>query len=378
MRKAVAILVLGCLSTFVVPAGATAQSRPKAAGWEVEFHGGGGFDRNAADGRGALPPAGEPFTTTVGFPSRRASTWQFGDGALLLNQINASFVSAVGSPATGRITPLDPVLQSAAATRGGGGSFGFRVARAITPRFGAEFTLDAARGRARFTDEALAGIEATRASFIGAWNERTGLIATGGGIVFINPSVTSIATIDDDQGRQLFTTGALTINLATRGRIVPYAAVGAGVVTNMGNLPSATLAGHYQFNSLGAFVGYFPVSETDTVAIRLVESHRHPLAVVLGGGVKIHGSSRWGLRADVRAYVSKNTLDVLVDATPRVASLQPLGVIASTLAPSIQFTNLNAGASSTLSGPEIAGFKTFTSSGTAVHVTVSAGYFVRF
>ena len=95
----------------------------------------------------------------------------------------------MGSPATGRITPLDPVLQSAAGTRGNGFSVGFRVARDITPRFGAEFTLDAAQGTVGFTDAALAGIEASRASFVSAWNANNGLIATGGGVVFTNASV---------------------------------------------------------------------------------------------------------------------------------------------------------------------------------------------
>lgn len=255
---------------------------------------------------------------------------------------------------------------------------GFRVARGITPRVGVEFTLDASQGRARFTDRSLAGIEATRASFVAAVNERTGLLATGGGVVFINPAVSSTATIEDDRGRQLFTAGTLIINLAKPGRLVPYAAVGAGVISNRGDLPQATVAGTYRFDSLGALSGYFPVNESDTASVRVVAARQHPLAAVVGGGVKFHHTRRGGFRADVRASISKNTMDVMVDATPRVVTTsQPLGAIASNLSPSIQFSNLST-VNSTLSGPQISGFKTFTSQGTAVHVALSAGYFVRF
>lgn len=373
MRHSVTILSLVALSMFGGASGAAAQSDSR---WEIEVHGGGAFERGGTDGRGALPPAGEPFTTVTGMPSRRASSWQFGDGALLLNQINASFTSSLVS---GRIASLDTVLQSAAARHTSGGSFGFRVARSLTQRFGVEFTLDASQGHTKLTDDARAGIESTRSSFISAWNERTGLIASGGGIVFINPVVASTATIDDGHSRQLFTTGTLTINLTKPGRIVPYAAIGLGVSSNRGELPQATLASSYRFDSLNVVPGYFPVSESDTVTVRVVAAHEHPVTFVAGGGVRFHQNKRGGFRADARGYIDKNTLDVLLDATPHVnTTALPLGVIASNLVPSIQFTNLNVLLTSTLSGPAINGFKTFASSGTAVHVVVSAGYFFRF
>ena len=203
--------------------------------------------------------------------------------------------------------------------------------------------------------------------------------------MFINSRVSSVATIDDERGRQVFSTGALTINLAERGRIIPYATIGAGMITNVGELPRATLVGNYQFDSLGALIGYFPANETSNATMRVVTARQHPYVTVFGGGARFWGSNRWGVRADVRAYISRNTMDVLVDAAPQVVRSQastspPLGAIASFLAPSIQFSNLPAafGVDSTLSGPRIDGFKTFSSSGTALHVSVSAGYYVRF
>jgi hypothetical protein len=375
LRARIAVhVVMSCVvSAPVVVAAQTAGSR-----WEVDVHGGGGFDRTPTSGHASLPPAGQTFQTVVGTTTRRASSWYLGDGALLLNQINGVFASA-GAPSTSRLTPLDPVLQSASGTRASGGTVGFRVAYALTSRFGAEFTLDAAQGKTTFTGEALDGIEATRSSFITALNERNGLLSTGLGIVFINPTITSTADVNDNRGRQLFTTGALTINLARQGRIVPYVAVGGGVVSNVGDLPQATLTGNYRFQSLGALQGYFPVDETDTVVVRLEAARRRSLVTVFGGGARILGSNRWGLRADVRAYVGRNTVDVLVDAAPRVTTgSAPLGVIASGLTPSVQFTNVGNGLDSSLSGSRIDSFETFSSSGSTLHVSATAGYFFRF
>jgi hypothetical protein len=316
--------------------------------------------------------------------SRRASSWYFGDGAALLNEINASFTGPLAP--SGRITPLDGVLMQSGAAWNNTGGFGFRVSRTVTRRLSAEFTLDAPLGQLKLTDGLLAGVEASRASFVSAWNEQTGLIRSGGGVIFTNPGVTSTATISDQRGRQIVTTGAATFDFLTRSRIVPYATGGAGVISNVGGSPSVTLTGNYRFTSLNGFFNpaapsaTFPVNETDTVTIRATPSSSHRFVGVLGGGVRILGSSRWGVRADVRAYVSRNTVDVLVDATPQVTTASPVGFIASTLTPSMQFSNNPAitNQQSTLSGAPISGFKTFSASGTPVQVAVSFGYFVRF
>jgi hypothetical protein len=241
-------------------------------------------------------------------------------------------------------------------------------------------------GQLKLTDGLLAGVEASRASFISAWNEQTGLIRSGSALIFTNPSVTSTAAISDQRGRQIFTTGAVTFDLLTRGRMVPYATGGAGVISNVGGSPSVTLTGNYRFTSLNGFFNLaapsvtFPVNETDTVTIRAAPVSSHPFVGVFGGGVKFLGSSRWGVRADVRAYVSRNAVDVLVDAAPQVTTATPAGFIASTTTPSMQFSNNPAITSqqSTLSGAPINGFRTFSSSGTPIQVAVSFGYFVRF
>ena len=113
--------------------GAFAQSAERK--WEVDFHGGGMSTSNAADGTTALPQPGPIISSPIAFgtPSRVVSSWLFGDGAAQLNQALVSV--RLSAP----LTPLDPVLQSGFVERHAGGSFGVRIGRTLTPRFGAEF-----------------------------------------------------------------------------------------------------------------------------------------------------------------------------------------------------------------------------------------------
>lgn len=350
------------------PAGRAAERQ-----WEVEIHGGGTQASHPTSGTASLPGAGASFTTSVGMPSRRTSSWYFGDGARLLNQLNAAFFLSQ------RFTPLDPLLATSGAERQSGGSVGLRVSRRFTRRMSAEFGLDYVRAPLKMTDDLLAGIEASRTSFTA--NLNTLLLSTGG--PFTNVSVTSTSTLQDKKGRQIFTTGAVSIKLITQGRIIPYVTVGAGTVTNRGDLPSATLVGNYQFRigglgvGIGGGPGPAPVNETDTVTLHYVAENA--LVTVLGGGIKRDVSARWGLRADVRAYLSRNTVSVLLDANPAVATGTPAGFIASFTNPSLQVSNNpSTGVQSTLSGPAISGFKTFTGSGTQTHVSMTVGFFTRF
>jgi hypothetical protein len=362
------VSVVLCSLAVAVASPAQAQN---ASRWEVEVHGGGTFANSPADGTSAMPQPGQPFTTLALAPSRRSSSWYFGDGAALLNAVNAYFFL----PSTSRITPLDPVLTKAGATRGNGGTYGFRISYAVTPRFAAEFNLDASQSRLKLTDALLAGVEASRASFTSAWN---GLISTGGGFIFTEASTTSTSAINAEGGRQLLTTGALVINLATQGNTIPYVTIGAGALSTSGELPSATLTGNYRFDSLNALApGRFPVNETDVVRIRVAADTR--FATVAGGGIKFMRSARWGARADVRAHISKNAVNLLLDATPTVASQIPAGAIASFTIPSLQFSNnASTGVQSSLSGPPISGFRTFSGSGTEVHLSVTGGIIFRF
>src|SRR6266550_1854692 len=264
--------------------------------WEVEVHGGYVLSSNPSSGTGALPGTNSASASTV--PS-----WYFGDGALVLNQ---ALTSIRRNPS---IVALDSVLKSPFVERRSGGSVGIRVGRVLTPRFTAEFTLDEGFGALAVTPSSQKAIEATRASFVTAWSP---VLSSRG-----SPTVTSLATIGDRENRQRFATGALLINLASRGRLKPYAAFGAGLVAGQGEAPAAQLVGSYQFSLAlpsGTPIPAPMFHETDTVSIR--SSVHNAFTGVLGGGFKYALSQRWGVRADVRDYISRNSVDTVLTATP--------------------------------------------------------------
>ena len=121
------------------------RTRAASAGagkWELEFHAGGLSGNQPTQGTAISAfPVGDSFTTAFGRASRYASTWYFGDGAVLINQIGTGFA---GSPAaTTKVTSLDPVLTTAAAVRERHSTLGIRLSRRLMPHLSAEFGVDA-------------------------------------------------------------------------------------------------------------------------------------------------------------------------------------------------------------------------------------------
>jgi hypothetical protein len=328
--------------------------------WEVEFHVGGNFVGSVPDGTASLPAAGQPFTTVVGTPSRRVSSWYFGDGALLFNQANA----ALGLGST--ISALDPLFESSLSDAQSGPSFGFRLGRAITRRFGAEFTLDYRRAPLVVRPSATAAVEAARDTYMSAF---TALIASGS---FVSPTVTSVSTIAENDVNQVTATGAFIVNLKTTGRAIPYVTAGAGARVNGGDMPMVSLEGHYRFQPLGLF----PVDEVDSVIVRT--SIDEGVVGVLGGGLKFAFSRRWGARFELRALFNKVSVETLVDARPRPSSQTPSGATASFSTPSLQFSNTGTLGPSSLAGPPLSGFRTFAASDWQNQTNVSGGVYLKF
>jgi len=381
-------ICMAALAVVVSPAAAQTKDSGK---WEIEFHAGGMLPTNPTAGTVSLPGPGQAFTTVAIYPppapqvlvvgsSRRESSWYFGDGAVLFNQAASALApGAMTVPFPGRIATLDPVLARSLGERRNGGSIGARVSRVLTPRLSAELSVDYSLARLQITQANSDAIEATRASFISAFN---GLITSNPGRVL--KSLTSTAAIDSGGGHQLFTSGALIINLRTTGNVVPYATVGASLISTTGNTPSVTLKGNYQFlNPSGS-----PINETDNVTVRDARDDR-AVAGILGGGVKYHVTPRWGIRLDARVSISKNTAITVLDATPNVAlGLLPAGRLVLNADPTIQFSNnssdavtaigVTAVAASTLTGPALTGLRTFSGSGVSSHTNITAGIFWRF
>ena len=348
-RLVTAMLVLA----VAVPASAAGQS------WEVELHGGYLLSSNPIGGEGALPGVNSASASVV--PS-----WYFGDGALVLNQALTSIRPNAA------IVPLNPVLQRSFVERRSGGSVGVRIGRVLTPRFGAEFTLEEGFGALAVTPTSQAGVEATRASFVTAWNAALGGPFPG------SLTVTSLATIGGREGRQRFATGALLINLSSGRKLKPYAALGAGLIANRNGAPGAQLVGSYRF-SLALPPG-IPVAapmfhETDTVTVRSTVGNE--FTGVLGGGFKYALSERWGVRADVRDYISQNNVDTILTATPTSESFPPGGVLTIFTMPPLRFSTL-ATVPSTLGGTPVSSFTTFHGTGVRNQVRVAVGLFWRF
>jgi hypothetical protein len=356
---------------FLVVAAAAPVAAQSQSKWQLAFAVGGGPSTTPNDISSALPGAGPTFTTAVGTPSRRIPSWYLGDGALLVNQVNG----ALGL--SQRISPLDPVFQTAFADRQQGAMFGVRVSRAITsgyrlpdapaPRYSVAFAVDYGRGRFEVNGPAVAAIEAARASFAPALSA---LIATG---PFTAPSVTSTSALRNSGGQQLFATGALDIDLRTSSgaKSIPYVSVGGGARFRVGEPPEASLDGEYRFQILGAS----PINEVDKVTIKTSVSGG--VVGVIGGGLKYVLSKRWGARFDVRGFVGQETVRTLLTTQSASASGSPTGATASLTTPGLQFSNVG-GVFSSLSGQNLSDFGVFERHGLQTQVDITAGLVLRF
>ena len=358
LPRCVGLCLCVCLLGPGLASGQSADGR-----WEVEVHGGGLVSSGVSGGTSQLPAAAEPFTASSGRTSRRVSSWYFGDGAQLLSQVSTQLGAGAG------IASLDSVLTSPLAERGrSAAQFGFRVSRSLSPRFAFEFSFDYSLTPLEVSPGTIAAIESSGETFATTWNA---LVGAG---PFSDATVASRQTIDIRGGRQTFTTGTLNFNLQTEGRVIPYVAVGAGVVSSVGETPSVRLEGSYGFEVSSAW----RLLETD----RVVLSHdagSHGLVGVVGGGVKLMVSRRWGVRVDARVHLSDTIARTVLQADPDVATLTPAGQLSSVTSPSLQLSNDPAtGFPSSLSGPEVTEFTTLDVGGFRPQLSVSGGLLWRF
>jgi hypothetical protein len=360
VRASVLVVGVGALLAIAAPAWAQASAAERR--WEIEGHGGLMRRVGSPDGDAVLPPAGPPVATSSPiFPSRRVSSWFFGDGADLLNLVNEQFgVSAA-------LRPLDEALGRAGVETGNVFAGGARVRRRLTPRYDAEFSLDVIVGATEPSGEFLAAVDATRDSFVPAFD---GLLATG---PFTDVVVTAEAASRGGSTREVALTAAAVYRFGEAGGIVPYVTLGGGVIAGTGDAATISLEGRYRFLVLGEV----PIDETDRVAIR--HETRTAFAGVVGAGVRRDLSDRVGLRLDGRVFIGPSTTRVVIDADPVVATGAPTDFVESFTTPAIQFSNAPPGGrESTLGGPPLRDFETFAGDGWQTRVLITAGVFVRF
>jgi len=360
-RPALFLALVTAWVAFASPAWAqSSQDRPR---WEIEGFGGLMISNGPADGTSSLPPPGAPIATTSPiFPSRRVPSWFLGDGAELLNLVNQQF----DVPAL--IRPLDAALDGSALDAGAGLAGGVRVRRALGARHALEFSLELFPDPVDLSDELLAAVDASRDSFVPAFE---GLLATG---PFTDVDVRAASEVGGSS-LELAATGAFVyrFGVVRAGALVPYVTLGGGLVTGVGDGPTAMLEGGYRFLILDEV----PIDETDRVTIR--HERGTGLAGLLGAGLRRDVSARWGVRVDGRVLVGPRTSALLVDTDPTVARGTPPGFVESFTTPSIQFSNDPAtGRESTLGPPPLEAFEAFESDGLRTRVRITAGVFVRF
>lgn len=343
------------LAALAVASPARAQDRR----WEVEFVGGAVVSAPASAGAVSLPAPGAALVTSSPiYPAREIPSWLFGDGARLLNDVNAEFGVA------GRVTPLDSLFRTpdAASTA----VLGVRVRRYTSPRVSLEFALETAPSAAKVADDLAAGVEATRATFTTAF---TDLIGSG---PFSSAAIATAANADPGAYRETTATAAFNMHWRTAHALRPYATAGGGVLFGSGSLPSAHVSADYHFSILGDA----PIAETDDVELR----YERPASVVLvlGGGVAHAFSNHWGVNVDARALFGPDRTRILLNAGSGTTRGNPASFIESFTNPAVQFSNDPAtGRRSTLSAPALDGFEVY-SGGTRARVLVTVGVTRRF
>src|SRR5262245_57156013 len=362
--------VVGGVPALVWPGAAIAQrapsspstqspSSPTGPRWEIEGAIGIGAG-SITSGTNALPPAGPAIaTSTPIFPSRQTSSWLFGDGATILNGVNAAFGLSQ------RVTPLDSALTSLGLDSTGLAA-SFRARRAITRRFALEFSLDFLTESSAISNGLVAAAGAAGNSAVDAL---TALIASG---PFNGGRVDSFNGLTGGSSGEIATTGALLWRFHPEARWSPYATFGGGVLTGVGDLPSLSEDVSYNFLILNSV----PIAEADHVVLRYERDAA--LVAVLGGGIRRAFSDSWGLSVDGRILLGAHSPRLLLDATPSVTTGTPAGFVESFTNPAIQFSNnASTGRQSTLSGAPIRGFEAV-SAGRDTRFIFTVGMFKRF
>jgi hypothetical protein len=353
-------MTIASMASALLMCATAASAAAQEPRWEIEGYGGIVAARTAGEGTRTLPAAGAPIVTSSPiFPSREVPSWFFGDGATLLNGVNAEF----GKP--GRIAPLDGAFAPLGSRRVA--SLGVRVRRRLTDRFAAEISVDA------FTrpEDTVAGlqesIDSAGASFRTAFID---LLATGpfSGVIVD----ASGATASEARRRETAATLALNARFPPHVGLAPYLTFGGGILTGSGALPSASVAGRYIFSILGEVA----VNEADRVSLRYTRGA--VFVAVLGAGLQREMSDRWGIRIDGRMLLGPDATRVVIDAAPSIARAGPSGFIESFTSPAVQFSNdPSTGRRSTLSAPALQGFEVF-SGGLQTRTLLTVGVCRRF
>lgn len=358
---------LACAIVAILPVAAAAQTRakpqpptkPAGPQWEVSFLGGFATGSGAPGGESRTPPAGETFTMADGAtPTRAVSSWYFGDGTTLLNQV----LQFRGVPA--RLDPLE-ASDWPAASRRPGAQVGARLTRHVKGRVWLEFGLDAGFDPVGFDDEMRKRAENTRADFETVFKA----LAASAPAIVTGSTVTSTADFSPSGGRVIVSG---VVHYRGEGPVMrPYLLAGVGAATPFGDPATLTLTGTYRFTTPAQSV----IEETDTMRLHYEASGS--IVWIFGGGVMRDISKSSAYRVEARLLSSTTKLSGRLDAEPsRVTASPGAAVVLNGTTPGLQFSSSTIRPS--LSGTALHGFDAFTGEGRVLQVVLSASYVRRF
>lgn len=324
--------------------------------WSVEFRGGFAAQSNPSTGTGQLPLPNARVDAGAGAPAGRVvSSWLFGDGAAQWNSVFP----------TVPIASLDNVMQSAAAHRPAGGTFGFTLGKRNSDHWRTDLGVDVFVSPLTFTPAAKASLEAARQSFVTAF---TSVFSS------LSPDASATVTGPLSGGREAQVTVDETYDSRSRAPWSAFVSVGAGIVLDTHG-PVATINGTANM-TFASSIGTVLLGQNDTVRVRTNDGQFRWTAI-LGGGVDRRVSAHRGIRIGVHAGITTTRLTTLIDATPlSTGSGAPIGLALTNGDSGVILGR--SGLPVSLSGPKLANFPTFNASGLRVQVLVSAGYYFRF
>ena len=163
----------------------------------------------------------------------------------------------------------------------------------------------------------------------------------------------------------------MNVNVGSSATVRPYLTGGGAFVAYSGGTATATLVGQYGFTGFGTI----SIAETDTVVVRYRPGDA-AFGPIFGGGVRVDRGG-WGVRADVRALIVKDTRTVSVEATPATTPGSPAGFVVGDVVRFISFSTDPGALRSTLSG-SLDDVETFRGTGRRVQATITFGVFRRF
>jgi hypothetical protein len=345
---------------------ASAQERP----WALEFELGATAGSDPVGGTATPLPPGVTFVIPGSLPgaeqrSRQVPSWFFGDGVQLFREATRQTLSGIDDAIT-----RNPVRSD------GGATVGLRFTRRVLSRVSVGGSLGYGPGTS-LEPAAVAALENAAASF------QTSFRA----LPARTRDVSAVATVSSSSTNELAATAIVSYDFRDAGTVVPFVVGGIGVVSRIGDASSAHVEGAYVVESPGVVNGVpIAVSEHDVVDVGY-DLNDHGLLSTIGGGLRIALTPRWLLRVETRASFVRQHVDVLVSASP-TTDPPPPNVAAAIFVgspTSLSFSNFAVATRppptiipSSLSGPALDDFVSFSGSGTATRFSVSAAIGVRF